>query len=195
MNRYPLFLAAAGALALAACSQNAADDSDTATTATATETAVASETPATAAATPADSTAAAFLTDAMKGDNSEIKVGTMVTDKAADQKVKDYARMLVNEHGAHKQQVLALGKTMNVPATEEITPDAQALEKKLAGLSGAAFDKAFLDGMVASHTKNIAKYEAQEKAGGPAELSALVKDTLPKLRKHLADAEALRKSM
>jgi hypothetical protein len=44
--------------------------------------------------------------------------------------------------------------------------------------------------MVEDHTKDIAKYEKQASSGDP-ETSALAKETLPTLRKHLATAKSL----
>lgn len=199
MSRTRYLLAAAGALGLAACSQTTDGTTDAAATdaaatdATATDTAMASD----AAMTPAtgESQATTFLTDAMMIDNAEIAAGQMAVDKGSSQGVKDFGRMLVSEHTAHKAKLVALAGPMNVPATDDTKPDAKALAARLEGLSGAAFDKAFAEGMEDGHKKAIAMYEAQGNAGGPEPVTALVKETLPVLRKHLATAEGLQEDM
>ena len=200
MTRIPTSLAAAfaGALALAACSQPA-DTTDTATTdAMATDTAMTDTGTATdAAMTPAaaDSHTAQFLTDAMKGDNSEVMLGKLAASKGSSQGVKDLGQMLVDDHGMHKTKVAGLAGTMSIPATDATKPEADAMAKKLQGMSGAAFDKAFVDGTVEDHKKDIAAYEDEANSSDPAPVTSLAKDTVPTLQKHLDKAMGLQKSM
>lgn len=186
--------AAALGLALAGCAQET-DTADVGETTAAADSA-ATMAQADTAATPAgdEAGAAQFLAEAMRADNSEVAAGNLAAEKGASQGVKDYGRMLAKDHGAHKQKVATMGQALGVEASEDTTPEAKQLMAKLQGLSGAEFDRAFAQGMVESHRKAIALYEAQEKAGGPEQVSALVRETLPVLRKHLEQAEALAKA-
>ena len=135
---------------------------------------------------------AAFLTDAMKGDNSEVALGKIAQAKGSTQGVKDLGTMLVTDHGAHKTQVTALAQQAGVPVTDEIMDEAKTLETKLNGLSGAAFDKAFVDAAVEDHQKDIAKYEQQAKSSD-AQTAQLAQQTLPTLHEHLDTAKSLQK--
>lgn len=178
----------AAALALSACAEPADE--------TATDEMLTEETTTTAqqaGATPAAGEAQAnqFLMDAMRGDNSEIAAGRLASEKGSSDAVKEYGRMLVQEHGAHKTQVAQVGQALGVQQTDEPSPDGQQLMTRLQGLSGAEFDRAFAQGMVESHRKTIAMYEQQEQAGGPDQVTALVRQSLPVLRKHLEQAEKL----
>lgn len=134
----------------------------------------------------------AFLTDAMKGDNSEVALGKVAASKGSSQGVKDLGNMLANDHGAHKQEVAALAQQAGVAVTDDIKDEAKTLMTKLDGLSGAAFDKAFIDAAVENHKKDIAAYEAQARSGDP-QTAALANKTLPTLRKHLDKAQSLQK--
>jgi len=134
----------------------------------------------------------AFLTDAMKGDNSEVALGKIAQSKGSSQGVKDLGTMLVTDHGAHKTEVAGIAQQNGVAVTDDIMDEAKTLETKLNGLSGAAFDKAFVDAAVEDHQKDIAKYEAQAKSGD-ATTAALANKTLPTLRKHLETAQKLQK--
>jgi putative membrane protein len=133
-----------------------------------------------------------FVTEAMKGDNSEVALGNLAEQKGSSSGVKDLGRMLVSDHGAHKQVVAALAQKANVPVTNDLNDEAKAEQKKLEGLSGAAFDKEFVRATVEDHQKDIAKYE-QEAKSGDAQSAAMAKQTLPTLRKHLQTAQALQK--
>ena len=143
----------------------------------------------------ADSHATAFLTDAMKGDNGEVRVGKLAAEKGSSQGVKDYGTMLATDHGAHRAKLATLAGTMNMTATDETKPEADELYAKLQKLSGKDFDKAFVDGMVEDHKKDIAAYEDEAKSSDPAPVLSLANETLPTLKKHLATAQDLQKGM
>ena len=132
----------------------------------------------------------AFVTDAIKGDNGEVAIGKLAAAKASKQAAKDFGQMLVADHGSHKQKLVALASKAGIPATEDPSDEAKTNLEKLEALQGAEFDKEFKRMMVADHQKDIAKYEKQA-ASGDAETSALAKETLPTLRKHLETAQGL----
>ncbi|MGN6501120.1 MAG: DUF4142 domain-containing protein [Tsuneonella sp.] len=178
------------AAALAACSSNSNTPSNEKPTDTASATDMGPAATGTAT-TAASSHASDFLTDAMKGDNAEVRVTKLAMDKAGDAKVKDFAKMLNTDHSAHLDKLTALAKTMNVPVTSETKPDADALYAKLQGKSGADFDKTFVAAMIANHKKGIDKYQTEAGSSDPAPLTSLAKDTVPTLQKHLKAAEAL----
>lgn len=194
MNRI-LLVAAASTLALAACNNNYgannAEENYAANDMTATN-ADMGNTAMTGNTAMAGNVDGAFLTDAMKGDNSEVALGKIAQAKGASQGVKDLGTMLVTDHGAHKSEVAALAQQAGVTVTDDIKDEAKTLETKLNGLTGAAFDKAFVDATVDDHKKDIAKYEQQAKSGDP-QTAALANKTLPTLRKHLDAAQALQK--
>lgn len=184
----PIAVLASAGLALAGCSGG---DDNAGADATATE-AAADTTAATPTAGATDH-AAQFLTDAMKGDNSEVRVGQLAQDKGSSQAVKDFGKMLADDHGKHKDQLAQLASALNVPAADETKPEADATYKKLQGMSGADFDKAFAAAMVEDHQKDINTYQQEVTSGDPAQVTDLAKQTLPTLQKHLETAQSLQK--
>jgi putative membrane protein len=132
----------------------------------------------------------AFLTDAMQGDNSEVAIGRLTQEQGTSQKVKDFGRLLVDDHGSHKEELKTLATTAGVAVTDEPSAEGKANLEKLKALSGAEFDKQFKAMMIEDHTKDIAKYEKQT-ASSDAKTAALAQKTLPTLRKHLEAAKAL----
>jgi putative membrane protein len=145
----------------------------------------------TAATTTVSAADQAFLTDAMKGDNSEVALGNLAEQKGASPGVKDLGKMLVTDHGAHKQTLATLAQQNGVAVTNELKDEAKAEQTKLNGLSGAAFDKEFVRATVEDHKKDIAAYEKEAKGTGP--VAEMAQTTLATLRKHLEAAEALAK--
>jgi putative membrane protein len=133
----------------------------------------------------------AFLTDAMKGDNSEVAMGKLAQDKGSSQGVKDLGSMLASDHGAHKTTVAGLAQSAGVAVTDDVKDEAKTEMTKLNGLSGEAFDKEFVRATVEDHKKDIAAYQTEAAGTGP--VADMAKQTVPTLQKHLAAAEKLQK--
>lgn len=97
-----------------------------------------------------------FLTDAMKGNNSEISLGQVAASQARTAGVRQFGQMLVSDHMKAKGEVRSLASQMHVPPTEEVAPEARQEMNKLNGLHGSAFDWEFVSYMVDDHKKDIA---------------------------------------
>lgn len=184
-----LVLASSITLATAACSKN----DDTTTTDAATTEAPAPTDTGTAAATAADSHAAQFLTDAIRGDNAEIKAGQAAQSMGSTQGVKDFGKMLVDDHTKARDQASEVAKAMNVPVPSDTPPEADKDLKMAMGMSGAGFDKDFIAMEVADHKKDIDKFQAEADSSDPSQVTDLAKQTLPTLKKHLQTAQSLQK--
>jgi putative membrane protein len=59
-----------------------------------------------------------FLTDAIKGDNGEVAIGKLAQAQGQSQAVKDFATLLVSDHGAHKQELAALAQSAGISVSE-----------------------------------------------------------------------------
>lgn len=131
----------------------------------------------------------AFLTQAMKGDNSEMMLGRLAMQRGATAQTRQFGSTLVTDHGKAKMQVAALARKMGVPRTDAVMPEASAEKVKLDRLHGRAFDNEFARYMVDDHQKDIAKFEAESKRPRDGQVAQLAASTLPTLRKHLAMAK------
>jgi putative membrane protein len=197
-----LAVASGLALATAACGKrdNASNDPGEAN-ATATATTVATDTSAPATtdtaaatgATAASSHAAQFLTNAIEADNAEIKAGQAAQDMGSTQAVKDYGKMLVNDHTKAKDQASQVAMALNVPVPTGTPPDADAELKMATSMSGAGFDKDFLAAMIKDHQNAIDMFQQEAGSSDPAQVTDLAKQTLPTLKKHLQKAQSLQK--
>jgi len=186
-----LLVATSIALATSGCSKK---DDDTTKTTAATDTATPADTGTpTAAAPAADSHAAQFLTDAIRGDNAEIKAGQAAQSMGSSQGVKDFGKMLVDDHTKARDQASQVATAMNVPVPSDTPPEADKDLKMTMGMSGAGFDKDFIAMEVKDHKNDIAKFEAEAKSSDPSQVTDLAKQTVPVLKKHLQTAQSLQK--
>lgn len=131
-----------------------------------------------------------FLTKAIEGDNSEMRLGALAEQRAASPGVRDFGRSLQSDHAEARRQAVAVAQRMGVAPTERMAPEASAERRKLARLSGRAFDREFARYMVEDHRKDIRDFETQARGPEP-QTAELARQTLPALRKHLDMARSL----
>ncbi len=131
-----------------------------------------------------------FVAEAVKGDNSEIALGQLVLNKAADSQVKSFAQTLVEDHTKGKAQAAAVAQKLGVQPPEGVSPEAQQEMSRLQNLSGAQFDSEFIRFMVKDHQKDVEEFrEVSTSGSGPTQQFA--SQTLPVLEKHLQIAKSL----
>ena len=86
----------------------------------------------------------------------DIKAAQQALDKSKDTNVRAFANDMVRDHTAVNDKALALVKKLNVTPEDNDTSkglvkQADAKRAELGKLSGAAFDKAYVDNEVAYH--------------------------------------------
>lgn len=181
----PVLAVASGiSLATAACS-----GSDNATNAEATAT----DTATPAATTAAPDHATKFLTEVIQTNNAEIKFGQAAQDMGSTQAVRDFGKMLVDDHTKANTQAAEIAKAMNVIVPTGIKPDDMAAYNKVTGTKGADFDRGFADAMVEGHQKAVDMFQQEADSGDAAQVTDFAKQTLPTLKKHLETAQSLKK--
>ncbi|RYF84982.1 MAG: DUF4142 domain-containing protein, partial [Chitinophagaceae bacterium] len=136
----------------------------------------------------ADAGSADFLMKAADGGMAEVAAGQVAQSKAANESVKMFAGMMVNDHTGANQQVKDLAAKLQVtlPAepSEEHKKNIEAAGKK----EGKAFDKAYMSMMVNDHKKTIALFNDGAAKATNAEVKDFINTTLPKLQMHLDSA-------
>ena len=131
-----------------------------------------------------------FLSDAIKGDNSEIKLGAMAMEKGGSAGIRAYGKMLNADHTAHKAKLAAIAKPLGMTIPDGMPAGSDVEYLKLKVLSGASFDKEFARHMVKDHQDDIADYQKEIARNDPATVKVATA-TLPTLRKHLKTAQQL----
>ena len=134
---------------------------------------------------------------AYTADLLDIEAGKQALNKSKNKDVRAFAQQMVGDHTMVNDQALALVKKLKVkpednPTSQSLTKQADATRKKLAGLSGAAFDKAYIDNEVAYHrTVNTALSDTLIPNAQNPELKALLQSGLGVFQAHQKHAEEL----
>lgn len=131
-----------------------------------------------------------FVTTAIKGDISEIKIGNLAQQQGGTAAVRDFGKTLVTDHTKAEDQAKTTAKQINVTPPDQPSTEAQDEYDKLSKLKGAEFDSEFAQYAVKEHQKDIAEFKDEAAAkNGPA--STLAEQQLPTLQKHLQLAQSI----
>jgi putative membrane protein len=183
--------ASVGLLVCAACSQSSGDK------------VAADAAPAETAAAPAAAPAAAAPTDpqiahiAYTAGQIDIAAAEQALKKTKNPAVKSFAETMVRDHKAVNDQALALVKKLGVtpeenPTSTALSEQAKAMLARLDALSGAEYDRAYVDNEVAYHrTVNGALRDTLIPSASNAELKSLLQTGLKLFGEHQAHAEHL----
>jgi putative membrane protein len=191
--------AALALVLLAACSgENTSGEPETDTTATTgqsiqqTGTATATTTGATggtmSAMTPEDKE---FVSKAGMGGLFEVQAGQLALSKGASADVRAFAQRMVTDHGKANAELAQLAVTKGLALPTELGGTHESAFEHLDGLSGAEFDKAYMQHMVEDHNKDVAEFERVATVAGDADLKGWAGKTLPTLQQHQAQAKEI----
>jgi putative membrane protein len=127
----------------------------------------------------------------------DIENAKLALEKSKNADVRAFANDMVRDHSAVNDKALALVKKLHVTpednATSKSLVEQQSAERaKISKLSGAAFDKAYVDNEVAFHKAVDGALETTLiPSASNAELKSLLKTGLKIFQGHLAHAEHL----
>ena len=131
----------------------------------------------------------------------DIDAGKLAAQKGSTKEVRDFGQRMVTDHSGVNQQASALVKKLGVTPMDNATSKSlkdggKANMDKLAKLSGAQFDKAYVEHEVAYHQ---AVLDTIDKTLVPnarnAELKALIVKVRPAIDAHLQHAKHMQSSM
>ena len=122
---------------------------------------------------------------------AEISLGKVVIERAASAAVRTLAADLVKDHEAVMQENKALSERLGIEQPQAPSAKQQAMAEHVKSLSGAAFDKAYVDGQVEGHTTSVAAAEKEIASGAHADVKAFATGYLPKAQGHLRMAQAV----
>jgi putative membrane protein len=123
------------------------------------------------------------------GDSMEVELARLAETRAASAEVRDFARMLVTDHSAYLAKDLEMAKDEDLGRTPH--PSDNTFGRltnqwnELNGLSGSAFDRAFLRHIAMKHQSSISAYRTLEPSARDDDLEKLLEERIPMLERHL----------
>jgi|SRR5579884_684321 len=122
----------------------------------------------------------------------EIDLGRVMKDKANNGDVKDYAKMMIDDHNnaLNKIQDLLKNKGINESVTAK-SADENGRMAALQNTSGPDLDRQYMAMMVQDHEKDLGELQSDVASVQNSDLKAYISDLIPVVEKHLNKAEDL----
>ena len=133
-----------------------------------------------------------FIKEAVQGNLAEVQLGELAAQRAETDTVRKFGETLRMDHQAALLRATNLAKSLKVDPPTEPATEARGIYDGLAQLSGSEFDAAFVSHMITLHEAAIATYSRNASSNNDA-VATMVAEALPKLKAHLATAQALQK--
>jgi len=137
-----------------------------------------------------------FIENAAEDGMKEVELGKLAQQKAQEPQVKQLAETIVKDHQEANQKLMTIAQTLGVDLSKQQKPDAhKKTMDDYQKLSGADFDRKFVDEMVRDHRKDAKAFDDAAKNAKDPQLKSFAGEVAPKLHQHLQMAEAAQKSM
>jgi putative membrane protein len=130
------------------------------------------------------------------GDSLEIEIARLGAERAGDPEVREFARMLVDEHTSHLATSLEMSRDEDIGSTPaDGDRHAVTLRRYLSSLramgSSPAFDRAFLRYQIRHHDHEVQALRTMRPAARDNDLRQHIDETLPVIERHLSRAREL----
>jgi putative membrane protein len=134
-----------------------------------------------------------FWTTAAQGGMAEVELGKLALQKSQNADVKKFAQMMITDHTKANYELKALAAKKNIVLPTDIGGHKSTLDD-LSKLSGAEFDKEYVEAMVDDHEEDVDFFEDKSN-NSDADLKAFAAKTLPTLKSHLEAIKAIQSKM
>lgn len=152
----------------------------------------------------ASSDTARTLAKLHEANQAEVKAGEWMKEHATNDKVKDFAGKMVDDHSKMDQDVMSFAKDQGIDLTS--APKVSEADKRtherdlsrLKEMSGAQADRHYMTMMVQDHQKDVKEVrsaEAKAKKDKNDKLASLLGDSAKTMEGHLKDARDVQKSL
>lgn len=138
---------------------------------------------------------------AVTANTIDAQLGRLAEERAASPEVRAFAQTMVTDHTAVNERAGALAARLGVtpeenPVSRSLQEGAEEARRGLEGLSGDAFDRAYMDREVAYHQAVLDALDGTLIPGASnAELRSLLEEVRPAIAAHLERARAIRSSL
>jgi putative membrane protein len=136
-----------------------------------------------------------FATKAAVSGMAEVALGKLALSKTTNPQLKEFANMMVKDHGKANTELMALAKTKNITLPTAVDDVHKKKMEDLQKKSGVDFDKGYAQAMVEGHEATLKLMQGESTDGKDADLKAFAAKTAPIVQTHLTMIDTIHKSM
>lgn len=126
-----------------------------------------------------------FLSKALQDGKAEIRVCQLALQRSSSNDIKQFAQRMIDDHTRTDQEIQELATRKGVTLPADVSAEQKLTYDKLSALSGAGFDKEFMDHNVSDHEGDVKDFKEQADKGTDADVKAFAEKTLQMLQTHL----------
>jgi putative membrane protein len=106
-----------------------------------------------------------FVTKAMQGSMAEVQLGQLTLEKSSNDQVKQFAQRMIDDHTKLNDQMKPVAQQLGVTPPNQISKNDRKTIAKLQGLSGPAYDQAYIQDMVKDHKQDLNDFQMEASSG------------------------------
>ena len=125
-----------------------------------------------------------FAVKAAQGGIAEIKTSELAVQKTHNKQVMMVAKRMIKEHTAANEELKTVAQDKGMTLPSDTDPKHKAALAKLSGLSGSAFDKAYMAGQEKDHAATVKLFQAEIATGQDKDVTAFASKNLPEIEDH-----------
>jgi putative membrane protein len=133
-----------------------------------------------------------FVSEALKHGMAEVELGKLASEKASNEAVKQFGQKMADDHGKAGEELKKIAQDKGVTPPTEMDGKHKRLHDRLSKLSGAQFDRAYMDEMVKEHRNDVKEFQREANRAKDTDVKGFASKTLPTLQEHLKQAESVR---
>jgi putative membrane protein len=126
-----------------------------------------------------------FANKAAVGGMAEVEFGKLAQENSSDSKVKEFAGMMVKDHGMANEELSSIAKMKNITLPAALDDEHAKKFEELKSKSGKDFDKAYVMAMVEGHKKTLDLMTDAAANCKDSDLKAFAAKTAPTVKMHL----------
>jgi putative membrane protein len=125
-----------------------------------------------------------FAVRAAQGGIAEVKTSELAIQKTHNKRVLAVAKRMVKEHTAANNELKTVAQDKKMALPTDTDAKHKAAYAKLRGLSGTAFDKAYMAGQEKDHAATVKLFQKEIASGQDKDLSGFASKNLPTIEDH-----------
>lgn len=135
-----------------------------------------------------------FVFGALEGGLAEVALGKLALEKSSNADVKQFAQMMVDDHTKLGEAMKPVAEQLGVKVPTQLSKKDKSTEAKLSALSGAEFDKAYVELMVKDHKKDYSEFQTEAKSAVIPSVQKAALTGEPIIKSHLDQIQQIAKS-
>ena len=132
-----------------------------------------------------------FMTKAAQGGLAEVQLGQLASKRGTSNAVKQYGQRMVKDHTPVNNQLKQLAAKKGVTLPTSLDKTNQQVKQRLSKLSGATFNREYLNHMLKDHQNDVSAFQTEAQEGQDPDVKAFAAQKLPTLKAHLQQVSSL----